>query len=337
MTTAFSELEYRGVPYRRAGGTGLLLPVFAFGLWHGFGEAQGRRAQAALLTGAYDLGITHFDNANRYGPPHGFAEQVLGDVLLHELRAHRSAITISTKAGNPIAPHPYGSGASRKHLFDGIEHSLRRLRVDYVDIFYSHRHDPGTPLEETAEALADIVRQGKARYVGVSNYGPEALEQIASLLRESRVPLAVAQPKYSLLEREVEKPGGALQLADEHGFGIVPYSPLAQGLLTDRYLQGAVPSDARAGRSEFLSTEFLTDDYLERTRKLTDQARAQGLTTAQLALVWLLRQRSVTSILLGASSTEQLQQNLVAASAAELPEEVLDTLDKLYPVSRKDG
>ncbi|WP_053385086.1 aldo/keto reductase [Leucobacter celer] len=334
--TQLGELAHRGVPYRRAGRSGLLLPAFALGLWHSFGETRERRAQADLIVGAFDRGITHFDNANRYGPPHGHAERVLGDVLGRELRAHRDEITISTKAGNQIAAHPYGSGASRKHLLDQIDRSLERLGVEHVDVFYSHRHDPATPLEETAQALADIARQGKARYIGLSNYPPEAIAAIAPLLGEAGAPVALVQPRYSLLDRTIEREGHVLDLAETHGFGVVVYSPLAQGLLTDRYLDGAIPDDARAGRSEFLGTDFLTDDYLRRTRALAGLAESEGATTPQLALRWILREQAVTSVLLGVSKPEQLDANLASARIPQLGDALLAQLDELYPDTRED-
>ena len=334
--STIGELEYRGVPYRLAGRSGLLLSAFALGLWHSFGEHHDRRTQADLITGAFERGITHFDNANRYGPPHGHAEIVLGDVLGRELRAHRDEITVSTKAGNQVAPHPYGSGASRRHLFAEIDRSLTRLGLDHVDVFYSHRHDPATPLDETAQALADIVRQGKARYLGLSNYPPEALQTIAERLRELGTPAALVQPRYSLLDRAIEQPGHLLELADRHGFGVVVYSPLAQGLLTDKYLTGQIPEDARAGRSEFLGTDFLTDDYVQRTRAFASLAESEGATTPQLALRWILRQQAVTSVLLGVSKPEQLDVNLASAQLPEPSAELLARLDALYPVSRED-
>lgn len=332
-----SELEYRGVRYRRAGNSGLLLPEFALGLWHSFGEDRSRRSHADLIVAAFDRGVTHFDNANRYGPPHGAAETVLGEVIATELRTHREEITISTKAGNQIAPHPYGSGASRHHLFDQIDQSLARLKVDHVDVFYSHRHDPLTPLEETATALADIVRQGKARYVGLSNYPPAALSAIAGLLRDAGAPAALVQPRYSLIDREIERPGHVLDLAEQHGFGVIAYSPLAQGLLTDRYLTGTSPEDARAGRSEFLDTSFLTDEYVRRARALAELAAKNGATTPQLALQWILRQRAVTSVILGVSRPDQLDVNLASTQIPELGTGLLAQLDELYPDIREDS
>ena len=334
--TPLGELVHRGVPYRRAGRTGLLLPAFALGLWHSFGETRDRRSQAELITGAFDRGITHFDNANRYGPPHGHSERVLGSVLAQELRGHRDEITVSTKAGNEVAPHPYGAGASRKHLFAEIEGSLSRLQLDYVDVFYSHRHDPATPLEETVTALSDIVRQGKARYLGLSNYPPAALAEAARLLREAGAPLALAQPRYSLLDRSIERPGEVLTLAQEHGFGVVVYSPLAQGLLTDRYLDGSIPADARAGRSEFLGTDFLTPEYLARARRHAALAQEADATAAQLSLRWILRQPAVTSVLLGASRPEQFDTNLASTTIPQLSDALLAQLDELYPHARED-
>ncbi|WP_231291609.1 aldo/keto reductase [Leucobacter chromiiresistens] len=257
-------------------------------------------------------------------------------MLARELRAYRDEVTVSTKAGNQVAPHPYGSGSSRRHLFAEIDRSLTRLGLDHVDVFYSHRHDPATPLDETAEALADIVRQGKARYIGLSNYAPNALHTIAEMLAELGTPVALVQPRYSLLDRAIERPGDLLDLSDRHRFGIVVYSPLAQGLLTDKYLAGEIPEDARAGRSEFLGTDFLTEEYRESARALASVAASIGSTTPQLALRWILRKHAVTSVLLGVSKPEQLDVNLASAQLPELSAELLARLDELYSDTRKD-
>ena len=311
-------VEHRGIPYRRAGETGLVLPAFALGLWQNFGADRDHRAQAALITAAFDRGITHFDNANRYGPPFGWAESVLGNVLHAELAAHRDEITISTKAGNPIGDHPYATGGSRKHLLDAVEASLRRLGVDNVDVFYHHRHDPDTPLDETVSALADIARQGKARYLGLSNYPPAALREAVLLLRDAGAPIAVVQPSYSLLAREPEQSGGVFDVANASGLGVVVYSPLAQGRLTTKYLGGRAPETSRATWSSFLDESFIDDEYLTLGRRLDDVARTRGLTLPQIALQWVLRRPEVTSVLLGASRLEQLDENLRALDAPPL-------------------
>lgn len=332
-SAAFGIQEYCGVPYRRAGSTGLLLPVFSFGLWHGFGQGHTRRSQVDLLTGAFDRGITHFDNANRYGPPHGFAEEVLGRVLRTELAAHRDEITITTKAGNPVAPHPYGSGGSRKHLLDAVDASLQRLGTDHVDVFYSHRYDPTVPLEETTTALADIARQGKARYLGLSNYPAEHLARAIDLLQAAGAPIALYQPRYSLLDRSVERTAGEFSVIADRGVGAVVYSTLAQGLLTDRYADGVIPEDSRATWSEFLDGEFVSEEYLSRLRTLAELAERRGESIAQLALNWATRTEVVTSAILGASRVEQLDSNLGALASAPLDEDVLAALDAAFPAS----
>ncbi|WP_395245576.1 aldo/keto reductase [Agromyces sp. MMS24-K17] len=328
MTTA-TVLEHRGLPYRRAGATGLLLPAFSLGLWQGFGSDRDQRTQASLITGAFDRGVTHFDNANRYGPPFGWAERVLGEVLRTELAAHRDEITITTKAGRPVGDHPYAVGGSRKHLLDAVDTGLARLGTDHVDVFYHHAYDPGTPLEETATALADIARQGKARYLGLSNYPAAPLAEIVALLRELRAPLALVQPGYSLLDRAAEEPGGVLDIAAEAGLGVVVYSPLAQGRLTTKYLDGAVPATSRAAWSTFLDGTFIDDAYLATVGRLDEAARARGASLPQAALQWVLRRPEVTSVLLGASRLEQLDENLGALRVAELTEADADELEAI--------
>lgn len=334
MSTEVSTVtEYRGIPYRRAGATGLVLPVFAFGLWHGFGQNHDHRSQTSLLTGAFDRGITHFDNANRYGPPHGRAEEILGNALRHELAAHRDEITITTKAGNPIAPHPYGSGGSRKHLFDAVEASLSRLGTDHVDVFYSHRHDPNTPLEETVQALADIARDGKARYLGLSNYPAEVLAQAIDLLQTAKAPIALYQPRYSLLDRSAERPGGEFDAISARGVGAVIYSPLAQGLLTDRYSNGSIPEGSRATWSEFLHADFVSEEYLDRLQVLGQIAQERQQSIAQLALSWATRSGVITSAILGASRVEQLDENIASLRAEPLSKNHLALLDATFPTA----
>lgn len=306
------------LPARRAGESGLVLPPFALGLWHSFGQNRDYETQRQLILAAYDAGIWHFDNANRYGPPHGWAEEVLGRVLREDLAAHRGAVVVATKAGNPIAAGPYGRGGSRKHLLEALDDSLRRLGLDHVDVFYHHSPDPEVPLDETVDALATAVRSGKTHYVAISNYDAARSRQAAKLLRQAGVPLVLHQHKYSLLHRAPEE---ALHdaLRDERVGGIV-YSPLAQGLLTDRYLAGSIPADARAASSPFLKADFLTEDYLRAARELQEIATAREQSLAQLALQWVLRDEVITTAILGVSSVAQLHANLATLQAEPLDE-----------------
>jgi L-glyceraldehyde 3-phosphate reductase len=318
--------RYERLPYRRAGSTGLDLPALSLGLWQRFGTDNAYETQRAIILRAFDLGIAHFDNADRYGPPHRAAQQVFGEVLAKDLAPYRDELVLTTKAGNPIGPSPYLKGGSRKSLLTSLDHSLRDLRTDYVDVFYHHRQDPTTPIEETVGALADAVRQGKALYVGISNYDPERAHEAAVLLREAGVPLLVHQPRYSIFDRSPER-NGLLDLAAADGFGLVVYSPLAQGLLTDKYLHG-IPSDARAANSAFLSPDVIDDTYRKRAAALDDLARTRGQSLAQLALQWVLRRPEVTSALIGASSIAQLDHNAKALDAAPLTDEELALIDE---------
>ncbi|GAA1156037.1 aldo/keto reductase [Streptomyces hebeiensis] len=318
--------RYDHLPYRRAGASGLDLPAFSFGLWQKFGTDHPYGTQRDIVLRAFDLGITHFDNANRYGPPHRAAERFFGQVLRRDLAPYRDELILSTKAGNPIGSSPYQRGASRKSLLTSLEHSLRDLGTDYVDIFYSHSPDPTTPLEETVCALASAVTSGKALYAGISNYPVERAHEAAVLLREAGVPLLVHQPRYSLFDRRPER-DGLIELAAQDGFGLVVYSPLAQGLLTDKYLTGTVPESARARNSVFLSPNVIDDTYRERTTALDALARERGQSLAQLALQWVLRLPQVTSALIGASSTWQLDHNVRALDFPPLTEEELTLMD----------
>lgn len=315
------------LPSRRAGRTGLVLPQLSLGLWHNFGQTKTYESQRELIIAAFEAGIWHFDNANRYGPPQGWAETVLGQVVAEDLRAHRNQLVIATKAGNPIAEGPYGRGGSRKHILESLDDSLRRLRLDHVDVFYSHSPDPETPLEETVAALAHAVASGKALYVGISNYDAPTTHEAATLLRDAGVPLAVHQHRYSLLQRE---PEGALHeaLRAQHVGGVV-YSPLAQGLLTDRYLGGVVPADARAASSAFLTPDFLTEGYLARARALDAIATERGQTLAQLALQWVLRDEVITSAIIGASSVAQLHANFAALDGPPLDAPTIARLEEI--------
>lgn len=319
------------LPAHRAGSSGLALPRLSLGLWQNFGQDRSYESQRSIILEAFEQGVWHFDNANRYGPPHGWAESVLGQVISSDLAAHRSSLVIATKAGNPIAPGPYGRGGSRKHVLEALDASLRRLRLDHVDVFYSHSPDPDVPFEETAAALADAVQAGMALYIGISNYDAAGTREAAALLREAGVPLVVHQHRYSLLERSVED--DLHPVLDELGIGGVVYSPLAQGLLTDRYLDG-VPSSARASRSPFLDSGAITEDYLDRARKLNAVAAERGVTLAQLALAWAVRTDTVTTAVVGASSPEQLRSNLKAIESDVLDEPTAQALEQIVAGSQ---
>jgi L-glyceraldehyde 3-phosphate reductase len=319
--------RYDTMSYRRSGASGLKLPAFSLGLWQKFGDATAFATQREIVLRAFDLGITHFDNANRYGPPFRAAEKNLGRILHDDLAAYRDEIVVSTKAGNPVGESPYLKGGSRKTLLASLDHSLRDLGVDYVDIVYSHRPDLETPLEETVGALASAVRQGKALYVGISNYGRDRAHEAAALLKDAGVPLLIHQPRYSIFDRHVEL-DGLLDLATEDGTGVIAYSPLAQGLLTDKYLGGTVPKDSRAAASPFLSPDKISEQYLVRAKALNALALSRGQSLAQLALQWVLRRPEVTSVLIGASSAAQLEHNLGATEAAPFTAEELALIDE---------
>jgi len=319
--------RYASLEFRRTGNSGLDLPAFSFGLWQKFGSDYPYETQREIILHAFDLGITHFDNANRYGPPHRAAEKNFGRVLRHDLAPYRDELILSTKAGNPIGPSPYLKGGSRKSLLASLDHSLRDLGTDYVDIFYSHSPDATTPLEETVGALVSAVESGKALYAGLSNYAPERAHEAAGLLRSARVPLLVHQPRYSIFDRRPEL-NGLLKLAAEDGFGLIVYSPLAQGLLTNKYLGDTIPDGARAQNSTFLSPDSIDDTYRQRAQALNDLAAARGQSLAQLALQWVLRQPQVTSALIGASSTWQLDHNVKALDFPPLTEAELALIDE---------
>ncbi|MFC5263165.1 aldo/keto reductase [Kribbella qitaiheensis] len=319
--------KYERLEYRRAGNSGLDLPALSLGLWQKFGTDYPFETQREIVLHAFDLGVTHFDNANRYGPPHRGAEKVFGRVLRADLAPYRDELILTTKAGNPIGPSPYLKGGSRKSLLVSLDHSLRDLGTDYVDIFYHHRPDPSTPVEETVGALVSAVQQGKALYVGVSNYPTERAHDVAKLLRGAGVPLLVHQQRYSIFDRGPENTG-LLKLAAEGGFGLVAYSPLAQGLLTGKYLDGTIPAGARAANSSFLSPDQIDDVYRGRATALNEIAHQRGQSLAQLALQWVLRQPQVTTALIGASSTSQLDHNLAALDFPPLTEEELVLIDE---------
>ncbi|MBH0779546.1 aldo/keto reductase [Nocardia bovistercoris] len=323
--------RYEKATFRRTGASGLDLPAFSFGLWQKFGADHAFSTQRQILLHAFDLGITHFDNADRYGPPHRAAQRNFGAVLARDLAAHRDELVLSTKAGNPIGPGPYQRGGSRKALLNSLERSLRDLSTDYVDIFYHHSPDPSTPLEETADALAAAVRQGKALYIGISNYSPERTHDVAELLRQAGVPLLVHQARYSIYDRGPERESDGhrslLDTAVRDSFGVVVYSPLAQGLLTDKYLD-SIPDGARARDSAFLSPDVIDETYRRRTAALNKIAVGRGQSLAQLALQWVLRRPEVTSALIGASSTAQLDHNVAALDFPPLTAEELALIDE---------
>jgi L-glyceraldehyde 3-phosphate reductase len=314
------------VPYRRCGRSGLRLPALSLGLWQNFGDEAPVDRSRAILRRAFDLGVTHFDLANNYGPPYGAAETNFGRVMREDLRPYRDELVVSTKAGYDMWPGPYGDLGSRKYLLASLDQSLGRLGLDYVDIFYSHRFDPDTPLQETMGALDSAVRQGKALYAGISSYGPERTEQAARILRDLGTPLLIHQPSYSLLNRWIEEEG-LLDVLEREGVGCITFSPLAQGLLTDRYLDG-VPADSRAGRpGASLSRDVLSADNLARVRALNEIAGRRGQTLAQMALAWTLRDPRVTSTLIGASSVAQLEQNVGALARLDFEADELAEIE----------
>jgi L-glyceraldehyde 3-phosphate reductase len=319
------ESRYERMPYRRCGRSGLKLPAITLGLWQNFGDDRPLARSRAMIRRAFDLGITHFDLANNYGPPYGSAEINFGRIFEEDLKPYRDQIVISTKAGYDMWPGPYGEWGSRKYLLGSLEQSLKRMRLDYVDIFYSHRFDPETPLEETMGALDAAVRQGKARYVGISSYSPRRTEEAALILREMGTPLVIHQPSYSMLNRWIEQE--LLDVLDREGVGCIVFSPLAQGLLTNRYLDG-VPEDSRVRRGNYLSEDMITEENLARVRSLNGIAEQRGQSLAQMALAWVLRDPRVTSALLGASSVKQLEQNVAALERLEFDPGELDEIDR---------
>ena len=315
--------RYQAMTYRRVGRSGLRLPELSLGLWHNFGDAQPLETQRAVVRRAFDLGITHFDLANNYGPPYGAAERNFGRILTEDLGAHRDEIVVSTKAGWDMWPGPYGDLGSRKYLLASLDQSLSRLGLEYVDIFYSHRPDPDTPLEETMGALASAVQQGKALYAGISSYGPDRTRRAATILREMGVPLLIHQPSYSMLNRWIEH--GLLEVLEEEGVGCIAFTVLAQGLLTDKYLHGTAPTGSRVG---LITASQLSAGNLERIRALREVAVARGSSLAQLALLWALRDRRMTSLVIGASSVAQLEENVDALSGPALSDDELAAIDR---------
>ena len=327
--TADSE-RYTRSPYARVGSSGLVLPRVSLGLWNNFGGVDPIETQRAIVRRAFDLGVTHFDLANNYGPPPGSAESNFGQLLATDLKPYRDELIISTKAGYPMENPdgelgPYQNGGSRKYLLSSLDQSLKRLGLDYVDIFYSHRFDPDVPLEETMGALVTAVQSGKALYVGISSYSPEDTLRAAAILAEHRIPLTIHQPRYNLFDRRIEF--GLLPALDEVGAGAIVFSPLAQGLLTNRYLDGSVPAGSRASEGVWLGPDSITADYLARVRALDEIAKGRGQTLAQLAITWVLRHRQVASALVGASSVAQFEDVHAAANASPLTEDELAAIE----------
>lgn len=335
----FSKTRYDSMPYRRCGRSGLLLPAISLGMWHNFGTHAHHDDCRGMMRTAFDFGVTHFDLANNYGPEPGSAEERVGRILKDDFSAHRDELIVSTKAGYRMWPGPYGEWGSKKYLVSSLDQSLRRLRLDYVDIFYAHRPDPGTPLEETIGALDLIVRQGKALYAGVSNYPGAMLSRSTEMTREHGwTPITIHQPKYSMLCRTIE--GDLLVPAAEQGVGIICFSPLAQGILTNKYLDEAspLPADSRAADpTGYLQPEELTRDMVQRVRQLRPLAEARGQSIAQMALAWVLRAPGVTSALIGARTPEQVRQCIDAATNTAFSPEELSAIDALFPASRPES
>jgi L-glyceraldehyde 3-phosphate reductase len=325
MTYVAAADRYSRLPYRRCGRSGIQLPEVSLGLWQNFGDGKPIEGQRAILRRAFDLGVTHFDLANNYGPPYGSAEINFGRVMREDLRPYRDELIISTKAGYDMWPGPYGEFGSRKYLLASLDQSLGRMGLDYVDIFYSHRFDPDTPLEETMGALDSAVRSGKALYAGISSYSAERTVEAASILRRLGTPLLIHQPSYSMLNRWIE--GGLLDVLEHEGIGCIAFSPLAQGVLTGKYL-GGVPSGSRASADGSLSSDQISAPILAHVRALAEIAAARGQSLAQLALSWALRDPRVTSVLIGASSVAQLEENLAAAGHSDFTEEELAAIDR---------
>lgn len=316
-----------GMQYRRAGRSGVMLPAISLGLWHNFGDVDTLSLSRKKLHYAFDHGITHFDLANNYGPSYGSAEETFGQIMKSSFAPYRDELFISTKAGHDMWPGPYGNWGSRKHLMASLDQSLKRMNLDYVDVFYSHRYDPETPLEETLQALVDIVRKGKALYVGLSKYPLDAYLFACRYLKERDVPCLLYQGRYSMLVREPESQG-ILDAVKENGSGFVAFSPLAQGLLTNRYLNG-IPADSRIARGGFLKKEALTPEVLSKIQALNERAAMRGQSLAEMALAWLLKNETVTSVIVGASSVEQLGDSLKTLNHLSFEEEELHAIEKI--------
>jgi L-glyceraldehyde 3-phosphate reductase len=328
MTYHASNTRYETMQYRQCGRSGLKLPLLSLGMWHNFGDTTPLATQREMLRTAFDLGITHFDLANNYGPPYGSAEANFGHLFKQDFQPYRDELIISTKAGWDMWPGPYGQGGGpRKYVLASLDQSLKRMNLDYVDIFYSHRFDPDTPLEETMGALATAVQQGKALYVGVSSYSPEKTKEAAELLKQWKVPCLIHQPSYNMFNRWIEQ--GLLDELERQGMGCITFTALAQGLLSDKYLNG-IPDDARINRAGggSLKSDHLSEENLQRVRALNDIAKARGQTLAQMALAWVLRDPRVTTTLIGASSSKQIRENVAALDKLAFSAEELAAIDK---------
>jgi L-glyceraldehyde 3-phosphate reductase len=321
-----ADARYDAMLYRRSGRSGLKLPAVSLGLWHNFGHDRALDSQRAIVRRAFDLGVTHFDLANNYGPPPGSAEENFGRILSEDLAPYRDELVISTKAGYDMWPGPYGEWGSRKYLLASLDQSLQRMGLDYVDIFYSHRFDPETPLQETMGALDAAVRQGKALYVGISSYSGPRTQEAVQILAELGTPLLIHQPSYSLLNRWIEE--DLLDVLEQEGIGCIAFSPLAQGMLTDKYLGGDIPADSRAAQDRFLKKDMITPEALRHVRALNDMAAERSQSLAQMAIAWTLRDERVTSALVGASSVRQLEENLAALDNIDFSDEELATIDQ---------
>jgi L-glyceraldehyde 3-phosphate reductase len=325
-----SEKRYANAHFRKCGNSGLYLPAISLGLWHNFGKVDDAQVYKKILYTAFDHGITHFDLANNYGHPPGSAESNFGKILAKDFISHRDEMIISTKAGYRMWPGPYGEWGSRKYLLSSLDQSLHRLKLNYVDIFYSHRYDPNTPLEETMNALATAVHSGKALYAGISNYGPQETLEAINILKDFNVPLLIHQPKYSLLARTPEE--GLLQVLNEHSIGCIAFSPLAQGLLTDKYLHG-IPKKSRAAKPHgFLQEKDINQDVLLTTQRLNQLALQRGQSLAQMAVAWLLSKNEITSVLVGASSSKQLLEILKANENIEFSQMELQEINDIISV-----
>ncbi|MGE4585771.1 MAG: L-glyceraldehyde 3-phosphate reductase [Mangrovibacterium sp.] len=318
--------RYGTMPYRRCGRSGIKLPALSLGLWHNFGEVDALKNSRQIVLRAFDLGVTHFDLANNYGPPPGSAEENFGRILSQDLQVHRDELIISTKAGYLMWPGPYGNWGSRKYMLASLEQSLKRMKLDYVDIFYSHRPDPETPLEETLAAMDQAIRQGKALYAGISNYPPEQTREAARILRELNTPCLIHQFRYSMFERKPEQ--GLLDVLEAEGIGCIAFSPLAQGLLTNKYL-GGIPEGSRASKSwSFLKPEQIKP-ALHKVSRLNELALQRKQSLAQMALAWLLKDKRITSVLIGASSVAQLENSAAMTACKDFSKEELQTIDRI--------
>lgn len=321
-----SQERYNNMLYRTCGASGIKLPAISLGLWHNFGHVDDFENGRKIIHTAFDSGITHFDLANNYGPPYGSAEENFGKLIRTDLKPYRDELIISSKAGYDMWPGPYGDGGSKKYIIASCDQSLKRLGLEYVDIFYSHRFDPNTPLYETIMGLEQLVRQGKALYVGLSNYNPEQTEAAANILAQLGIPCLIHQPKYSMFERTPEN--GLFDVLNKRGIGAIAFSPLAQGLLTDRYLNG-IPENSRAARNKFLTKAHLTDEVMDKIRRLNALAQERNQSLAQMAIAWLLREDNVTSVLVGASSVGQLQNNIKALDRVDFTQFELDNIAEI--------